>query len=461
LLDGELMCADENDSSATSGDSLDHVLREARWPAAAQPTVARLTQHWEKVRAARRRREVLARRAAALALAATLLGAATIGWLRLRPEEKSISEGKRPRTSSPEGSSPVVERRPVVTKGPQSIDTAHHETRRPTTIAQTVTIDRANGNNPSSESTTNLAPSRPPNEVEELMLAAADRTRKRSSASTKIAKHEPRPDSMVRSSSGGQHKPSSASDSKTAEAGIIAAAVKSLVSEKEAGAVAEVAARLRKSAPRHEEVLLAMLDRVTVPEQIVVLRLLAEIGGQATVGPALHAAESPALHQAAIETLSRLADASLVSRLALTEQNAEIQQALLATLLARGEAVSLWHYLSFVEDDRTTERALSAAQSVQNAPMDLLFSALSEPLETRRIAAARVIGRIDGTATTRRLITMVELGINRHEACIALLSSRGEEAVRYVGTAAERDPTLAAILSGARLFASSDHSPGS
>jgi hypothetical protein len=454
------MCADENDNSTPGGDSLDHVLREARWPAATQPTVTRLTQHWEKVWVARRRREVLARRAAALALAATLLGGATIGWLRLRPEEKAISEVKQPPTLSPEGSAPVLERRPVVTKSRQSIDTAHHETRRPSVSAQAGAIDLSNGKRPSNGLQADLIPSRPPNEVEELMLAAVDRNRKRSSATTKIAKREPRPGSMVKSSSGGRHRPSAASDAKTAEAGIIAAAVKSLVIDKKAS-VAEVAARLRKSALRHEELLLARLERGTVPEQIVVLRLLAEIGGRATVGPALRAAESTALHQAAIETLSRLADPPLVSRLALTEQNAELRQALFAALLARGEPVALAHYLSFVENDRTAERALSAALSVKNPPMDLLFAALSEPLEARRIAAARVIGRIDGDATTRRLIAMVELGINRHEACIALLSSRGPEAVRYVGAAAERDPTLAAVLSGARLFTSSDLSPRS
>ena len=93
--------------------------------------------------------------------------------------------------------------------------------------------------------------------------------------------------------------------------------------------------------------------------------------------------------------------------------------------------------------------------------MDLLFASLSVPLESQRIAAARVIGRIDGAATTQRLIGMVDSGVNRHEACIALLSSRGPEATRYVDAAARRDPALAAILSGARLFTPSENPPRS
>jgi hypothetical protein len=134
---------------------------------------------------------------------------------------------------------------------------------------------------------------------------------------------------------------------------------------------------------------------------------------------------------------------------------------LLASLFSHGEPVSLEQFLNFAADDKTADAALAAAQSVKNPPMDLLFSGLSDPLEARRIAAARVIGRIDGAATTRRLIAMVESGINRHEACIALLSSRGQEAVRYVDTAAEHDPSLAAIFSGARLFTLSDQPPRS
>jgi len=457
------MSADRNDELPTDGESLDALLREARWPSATQPAVARLTQHWESVWAARRRREMLMRRAAGLAVAAMLLGGATIGWLRVRPADKSIAEAKGRTKAAPERSAPHIERNPVGTTSPQSVDTARHETRRPTVNVQTVASGRAKESKPSTELAADLASSRPPNELESLMLAASDRNRRHSLASAKAAqpsaKQKAASESIVRSSGKG-HQSSPATDAKSAEAAIVAGAVKRLVSDSRAD-VASVSAQIRTAGPRHEEFLLATLDRGKAPEQIAALRLLAEIGSAAAVGPTLRAAAVPELHRAAIGTLVRIADSSIVGELVLGEQNADLQRTLLAALLSRGEPASLEQFLNLVANDRTAEAALAAAQSLKNPPMDLLFSSLSDPLEARRIAAARVIGRIDGAATTRRLIAMVESGVNRHEACIALLSSRGKEAVRYVDAAAQRDPTLAGVLSGARWFTSSDVPPRS
>ncbi|HEV8069364.1 MAG TPA: hypothetical protein VGP76_16605 [Planctomycetaceae bacterium] len=458
------MGADRNDELPTDGESLDALLCEARWPSATQPAVARLTQHWERVWTARQRRETLMRRAAALAVAAMLLGGATIGWLRLRPADKSIAEVEGRSKAAPGRSILQIESNPVGTTSPQSIDTARHETRRPTVTVQTAASGRAKGSSPESESTVNLVPWRPPNELESLMLAASDRNRRHSLAFARGAqpstKQKVASESFVRSSGKSHRKSSPATDAKSAEAAIVAWAVKRLVSDSGAD-VASVSAQIRTAAPSHEEFLLATLDRGKAPEQIAALRLLAEIGSAAAVGPTLRAAAVPELHRAAIGTLVQIADSSIVGELVLGEQNADLQRTMLAALLSRGESPALEQFLNFVANEGTADAALAAAQSLKDPPMDLLFSSLSDPLEVRRIAVARVIGRIDGAATTRRLIAMVESGVNRHEACIALLSSRGQEAARYVDTAAEHDPSLAAIFSGARLFSVSDQPPRS
>jgi hypothetical protein len=296
------------------------------------------------------------------------------------------------------------------------------------------------------------------------MLAASDRNRRHSLAFARGAqpstKQKVASESFVRSSGKSHRKSSPATDAKSAEAAIVAWAVKRLVSDSGAD-VASVSAQIRTAAPSHEEFLLATLDRGKAPEQIAALRLLAEIGSAAAVGPTLRAAAVPELHRAAIGTLVQIADSSIVGELVLGEQNADLQRTMLAALLSRGESPALEQFLNFVANEGTADAALAAAQSLKDPPMDLLFSSLSDPLEVRRIAVARVIGRIDGAATTRRLIAMVESGVNRHEACIALLSSRGQEAARYVDTAAEHDPSLAAIFSGARLFSVSDQPPRS
>jgi hypothetical protein len=456
------MSADPNDELPTDGESLDALLREARWPSATQPAVARLTQHWEKVWVARRRREMLMRRAAGLALAAGLLGAVTIGLYRIRPQEKPVAQIKQPPGQSADRRASAGERGSV-TKNPQPIEAAGHETRRPTSPDPTAVVDGTNKKAPSADLLADLASSRPPNELEQLMLDAAERTRKRTRAITKAAKQPENQRGIahtIAKSSKDRRKASAASQTKRSEALMVATAVKRLVSDSSADIV-KLAADVRAAGPRHEDILLETLERGGLPEQIAALRLLAEIGSPTAVGPALRAVAIPELHHVAVGTLVRLADSSVISEVALSEQNTELQRMLLASLFSHGEPVSLEQFLNFAADDKTADAALAAAQSVKNPPMDLLFSGLSDPLEARRIAAARVIGRIDGAATTRRLIAMVESGINRHEACIALLSSRGQEAVRYVDTAAEHDPSLAAIFSGARLFSVSDQPPRS
>jgi hypothetical protein len=65
-----------------------------------------------------------------------------------------------------------------------------------------------------------------------------------------------------------------------------------------------------------------------------------------------------------------------------------------------------------------------------------MLAALNDPVVERRIAAALVLGRIDGPVLTQRLIAMVAADQNRREAMIALASSRGKEARAFVEQAA-------------------------
>ncbi|HET6327126.1 MAG TPA: hypothetical protein VFG04_20765 [Planctomycetaceae bacterium] len=458
------MPAEDKDNTPISGDSLDQLLSDARWPVVPQPAVARVAQHWETVWNARQRREVFLRRMAALGLAATLLGAVTIGWLRLRLGDKSIADTKPLQEISPKQSAPTIEPTPVVTKALQSNDAAQHETRRPAIAAHDVSIDRTHGPNAFTDLPADVVPSRPPNTLEELMLAASDHKRKHSPTSARVAKPSPPrklgSNSLVNAPRKTRRKAPVSAEPSPREILIVSGAIDRLVADSKVNVV-KVGTELSTSAPNPEKLLLLTLSRGTRPQQIAALRLLAETGSTASIGPLLRAAEEPQLHAASVEALARLADPSIVREAARLEPDSELQRTLMAALLARGEPGALGEFLSFVENDRTADAALAATQLVKKPPMDLLFSTFSEPLEAHRIAAARVIGRIDGASTTQRLITMVELGVNRHEACIALLSSRGREATRYVNAAAQRDPSLAAIFSGARMFTQLDNPPRS
>ncbi len=458
------MPLEDKDSTPSSSDSLDQLMSEARWPVVPERALARVAQHWEAVWKARQRREVFLRRMAALGLAATLLGAVTIGWLRMRPGAKSIADIQALPEISPQQSAPAIEPTPIVTKIVPPNEAAQHEARRPAIAAHDGTIDRAHMAKVFPDLPADVVASRPPNPLEELMLAASDRERKHSSTSARVVKPSP---PRTLGSGLAIDAPHKARRKGAVDVGpapmeilIVSRAIESLVTDAKVDVV-KVGAKLSTSAPNHEKLLLLTLSRGSRPRQIAALRLLGETGSSASIGPLLRAAEEPQLHAASVQALARLADPSMVSELARLEPNGELQRTLMAALLARDEPAALGEFLSFVENDRTADAALAAAQLVTRPPMDLLFSTFSQPLEAHRIAAARVIGRIDGASTTQRLITMVELGVNRHEACIALLSSRGREATRYVNAAAQRDPSLAAIFSGDRMFTQLDNPPRS
>ena len=87
--------------------------------------------------------------------------------------------------------------------------------------------------------------------------------------------------------------------------------------------------------------------------------------------------------------------------------------------------------------------AVTAAMTVAAVPAPAAISLplpLNDPHVDRRIAAALVLGRIDGLVLTRRLIEMVAADQNRREAFIALASSRGAEARAFVRQAAQSEP---------------------
>jgi HEAT repeat protein len=237
------------------------------------------------------------------------------------------------------------------------------------------------------------------------------------------------------------------------------AAVARLVADPNADP-AQAAESLRSASPVNEVRMLAILTNSRPPEKIAAARLLGEIGGPGAVPDLLRASADPSLHVATIGALSRIADSATINQLVREETSKDLQRILLSALLGRGDGEAVSLYLSYVVNGSTTETALTAAESVQNPPMDLLFSELQSPSELERLAAARVLGRIDGPATTERLIAMLEEGSSRQEACVALLSSRGPDAANFVKSA-RTNPALSTLLHAASLLASNNSQPRS
>jgi hypothetical protein len=107
-------------------------------------------------------------------------------------------------------------------------------------------------------------------------------------------------------------------------------------------------------------------------------------------------------------------------------------------------------YLKYVRDPATRDDALAATERVQHPPLNQLLDALDDPHEDVRLAAARVLGRIDGPVTTAALVRRVNDPAIRREVLAALMFSDGPEAATFL-RAARGDPRLAAQVHSLEL----------
>jgi HEAT repeat protein len=459
----------ENPRRTDDGDPLDQLLQEAQWPRPIQEAEARLTQRWRDVWSAHRRRQMLARRAAALALAVSFLAAAAIGWGWLHPANEPEAPPQTVKRASPTAGRNGGAEAPVAGKSRLT-----HTAQRPTSsapVAEAI-LSRSVVRNPrSTDDSEILAFSRPPNRLEEIMIGAFDRrggnrTTVPENAVKRPVVHDASPGrSGLREVAASKVPPLSPSKSDQRKAtaererAAVQAAVDHLVADPKADP-APVAATLRSAPFDNESRLVSILTGGAPAQQLAAVRLLSEIGSSAAVPSLLQASGDPKLRTAAARAVARLADTPTINEIVRQQTDIELQRTLLAGLLARGDTAALGDYLNYVQSDTIGETALSAAELVQNPPMEMLFGVLQSPSELTRLAAARVIGRIDGPATTQRLIAMVEQGTSRQEACVALLSSRGEDAVNFV-TNARANPVLAGLLQTASLFVSTNSQPRS
>jgi hypothetical protein len=144
-----------------------------------------------------------------------------------------------------------------------------------------------------------------------------------------------------------------------------------------------------------------------------------------------------------------LTDSNTLARWIGKEENPDLQEEMFAALLARGDGRSIELYLDFVAQRDFVERALAALYRVKNPPVDVLFDFLRGVHASRRLAAALVLGRIDGPETSRKLFQMVCSNVGRQEAMVALLASSGNDASFYVNLA-KKDLSLAGIVSSAQ-----------
>ena len=419
----------------------------------------RVAKRWDAVWHDQRRHERLAFRAAVCGIAATLLVGIVLGWTWLK---RGTTEVQQPMTAQRRDSPNVGDKSGSLVKSGVKHGPAPCRRLalflRPNRLTASTWPPLANAGGAAFQERRIV--SRPPTPLEEMLVMANVRSTQKRPApwvdQTPPAELSKTPESVsvAPSRSRQAHAPRSKAKEDPASR-----AVAKLVANPKANPT-EVAAELRISANVNESRLAAILANGSPAERLASLKLLREVGSSRVVPDLLRAAADANLHVPAIGALSRIADSTTIEQLAHEESGKDLQHVLLAALLGRGDVESLRLYLNNVANEFTAETALAAADQTTNPPMDLLFAALRSPSELERLAAARVLGRIDGPATTERLIGLLEEGTSRQEACVALLTSRGPEAVNFVNSA-RTNPSLAAALQAASLLASTNSPPRS
>ena len=177
----------------------------------------------------------------------------------------------------------------------------------------------------------------------------------------------------------------------------------------------------------------AVTWRAVTARDVLLMRLADRERGAAAAAAAAAAAVS-ATAPAAPPTVDPAAIAAKARR----TNDAVQRRQLLAALIDAGES-SLTAYLEFAADPATKADALAALRSATTRPVDALFAQMRSPRADLRVAAASVLGEINGPQVTQKLIGMIAAEENRREAFLALASCRGEEARDFLRRAAQSE----------------------
>lgn len=346
-------------------DELDRLLHQAQWPAPRADQVDRLSRHWRRLHAARRRR--IGYGAVAMA-AGLLLLAAVLSWRHSGPAPEVLVSGNH-----------VQEKKPPVAPAPaQAPEPAH--TTEPSHSAEWAARSRA------------------PNLYEQVILMSlADKP-----AASRPAPHPAELKQLT--------------DELVAELAADAAAD-----------VEKRLTPLERELARCERLLWMVARREDGQRRLGAARLLARIGTPRSAPVLLELAADPATHEAAVPGLARLADDAQLAQLVAVEPAADLRGQLLHMLLARRTPTAVARYLGFVHDPVSRSEALAVLADAQDPPAELLLAHLENPSRAVRLAAALALSRLTDPAVVEELCHSIA-GIGRQEAIIALLLSSSEEA---------------------------------
>jgi hypothetical protein len=167
----------------------------------------------------------------------------------------------------------------------------------------------------------------------------------------------------------------------------------------------------------------------------------------------LRFARHPDLRADALAAVERIVGVDRLTDVAAQSRDPVVRTALYERLLTANSFVAIPNYLALVASPGTRAEALSAARTTgERLPLEPLLRELDSSDKTTRLAAAMVLGDVNGPAVSAALIARVSATDRAPvEAWVALLACRGPAVDQFLA-AARRQPRMLGQVNNARAL---------
>ena len=152
---------------------------------------------------------------------------------------------------------------------------------------------------------------------------------------------------------------------------------------------------------------------------------------------------------AALEPLTRWADANALADLIERSNEPEFRRPLLIALRDRRDAAAFVRYFGFVSDPEIAPLALEVAEQGAERWIERLLPMLRSHDHGRAMVASRLLGSINGPFVTRQLAALTSDRRRRRIAIAGLLTSKGAGA-RAIVARLERDREFRSVVAAVR-----------
>jgi hypothetical protein len=182
------------------------------------------------------------------------------------------------------------------------------------------------------------------------------------------------------------------------------------------------------------------------------VQLLAACGSARATPALLQAARREELRPDAVAALAQILGPERLAQAVPLTSDRRVRAALLDRLLTAESPVALRGYLLMASDRRLRADALAAAAACRHFPAEALLAELEDEDKSIRLAAALVLGHVDGPQVARSLIAIASRREGAPvEAWVALLACRDAAADRFLAQASLQ-PRWLGQVNNARVF---------